>query len=89
MEHDKEYQKASRRVMARIYLYLHFLVYAGVNAALIYINLATSPEYWWFKWPLLGWGLGLFFHAIATVFYSEASDLKGRMIEKELSRQKS
>lgn len=29
------------------------------------INFFSSFEYKWFVWPLLGWGVGLAFHALA------------------------
>ena len=38
------------------------LVYfIGVNGFLIVLNLLTSPGYFWAIFPLLGWGLSLFF----------------------------
>ena len=47
-------------------LYIHAAVYAGVNALLITINLSTATGRLWFKWPLLGWGVGLLAHAAAA-----------------------
>lgn len=41
----------------------HAWAYAGVNLFLLAINLITTPSILWFVFPLLGWGLGLFFHA--------------------------
>jgi hypothetical protein len=41
----------------------HLSSYLAVNAFLIAINLLTSRGHFWAIWPLLGWGLGLFFHA--------------------------
>ena len=42
----------------------HLYAYIGVNTFLFLINLITGRDYWWFVFPLLGWGLGLFFHAV-------------------------
>ncbi len=56
MENQEVYQRAKKRVEAKIGFYIHLAVYAGVNILLIIINLSTSPQYIWFKWPLLGWG---------------------------------
>lgn len=42
----------------------HLISYAAVNVFLIAINLLTSPSYFWAIFPLLGWGLGLFFHGL-------------------------
>lgn len=44
--------------------YLHLLNYAAVIGFLALLNLVTTPTYWWFFWPALGWGLGVVFQAI-------------------------
>lgn len=45
----------------------HARSYVMVNALLVVIWLVTSPGgYFWPIWPILGWGLGLVFHAIGT-----------------------
>ncbi|MEH2351572.1 MAG: 2TM domain-containing protein [Nostoc sp.] len=40
----------------------HFVSFSAVNLFLILLNFITSPSYFWAIFPLLGWGLGLFFH---------------------------
>lgn len=40
----------------------HLGTYVIVIGMLAMINLLTSPDYFWFKWPALGWGVGLAFH---------------------------
>lgn len=40
----------------------HAFSYVVVNAMLLIINAVTSFGEWWFFAPLLGWGIGLFFH---------------------------
>lgn len=74
---------------ARIGFYVHLAVYIGVNILLIMINLSTSPEYLWFKWPLLGWGTGLFFHGLSVFIFSgrKLRTMKEKMIEKEMKKQ--
>jgi hypothetical protein len=39
----------------------HLISYLAVNIFLVLINLITSPSYFWAIYPILGWGLGLFF----------------------------
>jgi uncharacterized membrane protein len=51
---------------ARVGFCIHLAAYLAVNALLVSINLATSTDHLWFKWPLLGWGLGLLAHALAA-----------------------
>ena len=42
----------------------HLITFIGVNGFLVVLNLLTSPGYFWAIFPLLGWGLGLFFSGI-------------------------
>jgi hypothetical protein len=45
MEHQDSYDPALKRVDAKIGFAIHLVVYIFVNAALIAINLRSSPEY--------------------------------------------
>lgn len=40
----------------------HLGTYAIVNAFLIFVNLSTSHEYIWFKFPLIAWTFIIAFH---------------------------
>ncbi len=44
--------------------YRHLSIYALVIPALIALNYFNSPNYFWAIWPILGWGIGLAFHAL-------------------------
>lgn len=48
-------------------LIIHFTIYIIINMGLMIVNLFTSPQYIWFYWPLLGWGIGLIIHSIFGV----------------------
>jgi hypothetical protein len=56
---------ARDRILARrrAGFFSHLWAFIGVQLFLLAINLMTSPDYFWFVFPLLGWGLGLFFAA--------------------------
>ena len=41
---------------------IHRTVYSCVIPLLAVINLTFSPEFIWFVFPLVGWGLGLTLH---------------------------
>lgn len=61
---DERRQAARRKVQSLKGFYRHLMIYAAVNIGLLAINLITSPDTLWFYWPLLGWGIGLSFHAL-------------------------
>lgn len=87
MQDSEAYEKAKKKVEAKIGFYTHLGVYLGVNILLITINLTTSTQYLWFKWPLIGWGIGLFFHGFGVFAFSKGLSIKERMIERELEKQ--
>ena len=89
MEDQDAYRRAKRRVEAKLGFYWHLGVYLAVNALLVIINLSTSPEYLWFKWPLLGWGIGVFFHGLGVFRFpsSRLAAMKERMIEEEMKKE--
>ena len=88
MENQEAYQRAKKRVEAKMGFYMHLAVYIGVNILLIIINLITSPHYLWFIWPLFGWGIGVFFHGMSIFVFSgrKFKEIKERMIEKEIKK---
>lgn len=87
MENQEAYQRAKRRVEAKFGFYIHLSVYMAVNILLIIINFTTSTQYFWFKWPLIGWGIGLFFHALGVFVFSGGSAIKEKLIEKEMKKE--
>ncbi len=48
-------------------LSFHLMAYLSINAMLIWINLELTPQYLWFVWPLLGWGIGLCLHGLVLI----------------------
>lgn len=60
----------------------HAWAYAGVNLFLVALNLLTTPSILWFVFPLLGWGLGLFFHARAGL----SKEVSPKAIRREVDR---
>ena len=86
MENQEAYQRAKTRAEAKFGFYVHLTIYMAVSIVLVIINLTTSPEYLWFKWPLIGWGTGVCFHALGVFVLSGKNAVKARMIERELKR---
>ena len=86
MEKDEVYKRVRAKVEKLFGFYFHFAVYLCVNGVLFAINLMTSPDYLWAIWPLMGWGIGLFFHALHALGVFE-SGYKERMIEKMIEKE--
>ncbi len=53
------YKAAKKRVKAKKSFYTHLVIYLIVNAFLFAINMLTSPQHFWFVYPLLGWGVSV------------------------------
>jgi len=65
-EQRTKYQKAKEKVAALKGFYVHISVFVIVNLGLFLINMMASPGHLWFFWPLMGWGVGLFIHALSV-----------------------
>lgn len=65
-----QYLRAQKQVEELKGFYGHLASYIVVNTGLIVLNLATSPHQIWFIWPLVGWGIGLAFHAMRVFNFS-------------------
>jgi hypothetical protein len=64
-----ENKHTHRRV--RVEFYNHLIAFIVVNALLVGINLATSSDYLWFIWPLMGWGAGLLINGLQVFFVNK------------------
>lgn len=62
----EKYQKAKKRVKEIKGFYGHLASFILVILFLAFLNFRFSPKHIWFYWPMLGWGIGLFFHAVAV-----------------------
>ena len=60
----ERYQRAKKQVEQIKGFYGHLTSYVLVMAVLIFINLKYTPQYLWFFWSMMGWGIGLLFHAM-------------------------
>lgn len=60
----------------------HLVVYLAVNGFLFLVNWLTSPGAWWVLFPVVAWGLGLFFHAWSAL----SRQVSPRAIRRQLAR---
>ena len=86
MDEEKLEQVAAKRVEGKVHFYKHLAVYIAVMFLLFVINHRTSPDYYWFVWPLLGWGIAVAIHGAKVFTNAESSKIKQRMIENEIRR---
>ena len=80
------YERASKRVKELKGFYSNLISYCLVIPFLIFINLRTAPEYYWFWWPALGWGVGVILNAIKV--FGVSGNWEERQIQKILDREK-
>ena len=70
--HDKYDGMTDDEIAAEKYLkevkgfYSHLTTYGIIIGGLFVLNMLTSPGYFWFIWPALGWGIGLAFHFLSV-----------------------
>ncbi|MGZ8630423.1 MAG: 2TM domain-containing protein [Actinomycetota bacterium] len=58
--------RALERIANKQEFYAHLLAYVLVNGLLVGIWAVTGAAFFWPVFPLLGWGIGLGFHAWDT-----------------------
>ncbi len=77
---------AERRADAKLAFRSHLIIYLVVTAGLALINYFTTG-YPWVLWVVVGWGIGVVAHGMATFGY--ATGERERMVAAELARLKS
>lgn len=63
------YDRAKRKVREIKSFYINLACYLLVMPILIYVNLTIMPEFQWFWFSLIGWGVGVLSHAMAAFGY--------------------
>lgn len=66
------YYRAKKRVGELKGFYGNLISYCIIIPIIIIINLTTNPEFQWFWFPMLGWGMGVTFHALSVFGYSKS-----------------
>lgn len=66
--------------------YTHAAFYVVFVAAMGIANLFVGPQYPWFLWPALGWGIGLAAHGVSVfeIFSIFGVEWEKRQVEKRL-----
>lgn len=68
--------------------YNHLIVFAVMAVVLSIFNLVVTPGYFWAKWAMFGWGIGVLLHAVNTFELVNvlSPDWERRQVEKRLNR---
>lgn len=84
---DWKYKAAKKRVKKVRGFFSHLTTWLVFCAFFIFLNFATGSASFWAIWPIMGWGLGVVFHAIG-VFGAPGlgKDWEERMMEREMAR---
>ena len=72
-------QQAQERIDELKGFYAHAASFVAVNLFLITINLVTTPNSLWFIFPLFGWGIGFFIHAVDV--FGTSADWEARKMQ--------
>ncbi len=86
---SNNYHKARKRVRGKKGFYYHLAVAISVGLFLIAINLLVNPWVNWAIYPILAWGLVLFFHyllAVGIPFINLDKNWEDREIEREIRK---
>lgn len=84
---DTAFFRAKERVEKLKGFYGNLTSYCIVIPILIIINLNSAKNFQWFWFPMLGWGMGLTFHAFETFGYGKTWE--ERKIQEILNKEKS
>jgi hypothetical protein len=77
---------ARKRAGAKLFFFAHVAVFTVVNLFLFLISDRALGTRMWSPFPLLGWGIGLAFHAISVYVLGAGSSLRERLVEQERER---
>jgi uncharacterized membrane protein len=76
-------EKAITRLKQKSEFLTHLFVYLVVNAFIVVIWLVTGAGFFWPIFPMLGWGIGLVFHAWDVYWRTPISE---EQIRREMER---
>lgn len=63
---EQRYLKAKKKVKEIKGFYVHLTLYLLNTPLIITVNLLTSPQFHWFWFSVLGWGIAIGIHAFLT-----------------------
>ena len=67
---NSSYVRAVEKVEKLKEFYQNIVSYCIVIPFLIFINFRVSPQFYWFWFPMIGWGIGIVFHGLDVYDYN-------------------
>ena len=80
---------AESRVERKIKFKRNLYSYIVVNVILAIVNIIFTPEYWWFLWVVLFWGIGVlldFLRAYVLMDKFDTDEYRERKIQEEMEK---
>jgi len=89
-EQNTKYLRAVERVEELKGFYSSLIAYCIVIPLLIYINIRFTPDFYWFWFPMAGWGIGLVFQGFKAFSYNPflGKDWEERKIQEYMNNDK-
>ncbi len=82
-----KYNEARRRVKKVKGFYSHFTSWLLFSVFFIFLNLTTGGHEFWAIFPIMGWGIGVAFHAVGVFGVPGlGKDWEERLLEREIDR---
>ena len=90
-EVENVYYKAQKRVEDIKGFYGNLWSFVFISIGLAVLNFVTSPQYWWFLYPTVGWGIGVLIHWMHVFNYMPflGRDWEERKIQELMNKEKS
>lgn len=90
-ETESAYFKAQKRVEDIKGFYGNLWSFIVICGGLAGLNLVTYPQYWWFLYPTIGWGIGVAIHAMSVFHYMPflGRDWEEKKIQQLMEKEKS
>jgi len=84
------YERAKKKAKSLRSFYFNLIGYCVVIPILIIINLTFSPEFHWFWFSMLGWGIGVFAHAMEAFSFNPflGKDWEERKLKQFIAEEK-
>lgn len=87
MHEEWKYQNAKKRVHKLKGFYSHLASYLVMSIFFVLLNMFSDSGHFWAIYPILGWGIGVAFHAFSVFgFFGTGPDWEERQMRREIAR---